>query len=876
MSETLSTSPEFFSFPGSARPTLSEIGGKALSLFAATEAGLPVPPGLVLSVSFFESWFAQMKSTTAWTAFLESTDDNQLKISLTDLKAIAMGLPYDTRQEQALSEALEKRRTDGSFAVRSSSPEEDLEGTSFAGIYETVLGVATAQLKNAIKKAFVSCLDFRIIAYKREHCIDFHSPRIAVIVQEQIASELSGVGFSLNPLTNNYDEAVFNANFGLGESVVSGLVTPDEFVVDKITGKIKSSSIADKQLVIELASAEGGTARRQHYDSKARTLSDEQLQALTSLIKDVEKLYGCPIDIEWAFAQGRLYLLQARPITTCVILPPKMVTSPQARKRLYIDATIGVQGLYKPISVMGTAALQALGQSVGSRILKNSIRIAEMDGPALLTDGRLYLIASNVMHAVGQKKFVGLFKNVDPLAAETVAIVDLSQYESTSFGKKTLATVLSHYFSLVGVSVLSALRNPEKFFVGVERGKALYFSGVADIEKAGSSLEDFVETIYAELLSLVVSYLAPALVASRIALELIKKLCGPANEQICRKLDQALPHNPTVEMGLALYDVSRTLPPELAKNAPENPDFKQFPAEFNSAWSSYLDRYGHRCAGELDIASPRYSSNPSLLFNQIRSLSLSSTDLDNPLLRYERNRKERESAFVALCENLKRSHWRLAIFKHLYRVWETFGGFREAPKFFVIYTFAKLRERLMEEANKLFAEGRLQRVEQIFDLTLENLKLEARNPEADLLQLGKTNRKQTDLLARVPRLPQVIDSRGQILRPPARELKPGEIAGMAISAGTARGRIKVLNSPDDKPFLRGEVLVARATDPGWTPLFVNASAVILEVGGMLQHGALVAREYGLPCVAGVTDATTIFKDGTMVEVDGSGGVIRLL
>jgi pyruvate,water dikinase len=180
------------------------------------------------------------------------------------------------------------------------------------------------------------------------------------------------------------------------------------------------------------------------------------------------------------------------------------------------------------------------------------------------------------------------------------------------------------------------------------------------------------------------------------------------------------------------------------------------------------------------------------------------------------------------------------------------------------------------DGEALVKAGRLNNVQQIFDLTLENLKEANTDNSLDLKLLGVSNRQFADRLRAVSVLPSIFDSRGRILRPKPVPPKPGEIAGTPISPGIIRGRIKVLHSADEKPLLRGEILVARATDPGWTPWFINAAAVILEVGGMLQHGALVAREYGLPCVSGVANATNLWPDGTLVEIDGAAGVIRVL
>lgn len=195
-------------------------------------------------------------------------------------------------------------------------------------------------------------------------------------------------------------------------------------------------------------------------------------------------------------------------------------------------------------------------------------------------------------------------------------------------------------------------------------------------------------------------------------------------------------------------------------------------------------------------------------------------------------------------------------------------------KYLLIFVIDLLRQRLLSRAQQLVSEGRLDNVGQIFDLTLDDVTEADSNSHYDLRAAGQSNRTFSNRLAALPSLPALFDSRGKILRPAPRAPREGEVVGTPISSGVVRGRIKVLHAPDEKPLLRGEILVARATDPGWTPLFVNAAAVILEIGGMLQHGALVAREYGLPCVSGIPNATALWEDGTIVEVDGTAGIIR--
>jgi pyruvate,water dikinase len=241
---------------------------------------------------------------------------------------------------------------------------------------------------------------------------------------------------------------------------------------------------------------------------------------------------------------------------------------------------------------------------------------------------------------------------------------------------------------------------------------------------------------------------------------------------------------------------------------------------------------------------------------------------------HRRKVDDRQRAYQAL---LRRWGWtRRALLRRIYRVIELFGGTRDTPKYHVVMLNYAIRQRALMEGERLVQEGRLDAAEEVFGLTFDDLAAAARDPALDLraLRLERT-RFGRQLAAQVTAFPQVIDSRGRILRPPLREGRPGELAGMAVSPGTATGPVKVLRHPHEKPVEPGDVLVAYTTDPGWTPLFVNAAAIVLEVGGMLQHGVVIAREYGKPCVVGIDRVTTVLHDGQRVEVDGTAGVVRL-
>ncbi|HEY9843054.1 MAG: PEP/pyruvate-binding domain-containing protein [Candidatus Sericytochromatia bacterium] len=860
---------------------LAEVGGKGLSLMRMTAAGLQVPPGFVLSVGFFAPWFGQLQQTPQWQAFLAAPPEEWSACSQA-LKARAQELTFDPEQQAAVNTALQGYGPETLFAVRSSSPEEDLAGASFAGGYETVLGVRPAELEAAVRTAFASCLDQRVMLYKQQHGFDPHQPRIAVVVQRQIASEIAGVGFSLNPLSNAYDEAVISANWGLGETVVAGLASPDYFVVDKIAMQIRERRLGAKETSIWLL-PDGGTQERADARHEQWTLTDEQLLELVRQLLDLEALYGQPMDIEWAYADGQLYLLQARPITGWMPLPPDLLTAPGQPKRLYGDFTISIQGLYQPLSVMATAVFENFFSPLFEEICGEDISRDPETALALARSGRIYVSYSNFLALAGKERLLGILSQVDSLAAAALDGIDVAEYTNTAYPKRELLAGVLWRMPHRAMHLLEGRLLPEHARQGLERAIQNFRQHLRALEpqtRAGADLA--VDVLGRELagncIQLIAREFLPLIALTRVAIGHLRDFFPeptPDQQEHLQRLDRSLPHNVTIEMGLELYQLAQLLPEQdgaadLARGLAE----QSLPPAFCAAWGAFLERYGQRGPGEIDVAEPRYREQPGMLLAQIAQLR-GVDPARSPLALYEQSQHERHQAYEALSEDLHAQGWlTMKRFQSLYRVVETLGGYRETPKLMLVSAFDLIRRRVLAEAKGLVAAGRLDSERQAFDLSLAELAVGLADPALDLRELAVRNRAPLDRLAQVPRLPQVFDSRGSIFRAPARPAGPGEVAGQAISPGTVTGQIKVLHRPDEKPLLPGEILVARATDPGWTPLFVNAAAIVLEVGGPLQHGALVAREYGKPCVAGVDQATERFTDGEWVEVDGSAGIIR--
>ena len=873
------------SFPGNEETTLAEVGGKGYSLIRMVEAGLPVPPGAVLTTEFFVPWFDEIQASAAWAALADATADKWATLC-NELKGFCLALRLTAAQRQSL-EDLRKNLTalgdDGLFAVRSSSPEEDLASASFAGGYKTRLGVRPADLDDAVRHCFASSLDERVLVYKKEHGFDVLSPRIAVVVQQQIDSEVAGVGFSLNPLTNDYDEAVIDANWGLGESVVAGLASPDNFRVDKVSRQVLDKKLGVKQVSIWLGS-DGGTMERKGYRSAEFTLSDAQLSELTGVICRIEDLYEKPTDIEWAYAGGQLHVLQARPITTHVPLPPEMLTEPGERRRLYADAALS-KGLTinKPISPMGLDWMEDLISPVLEDLVGTDVNPEK--GPVFFAGGRMYMNFSNMMWLASPKKMSQNSAYNDVLMGEILANVDAKRYRAATrppwVGFRTLRFIPKVLWQLRGF-----LWNMAWTILSPERARRAYQRKVDAFELELTKnvdytlpLDEFRRTYTAPLgpmFNVTMSVLLAGL-AGLVSADLVVRRNSAEAKALAEKLKRGFKGNVVVEMGIALFRLASLLDrsdfQDLTRLA-EQIENRQVSAEFLSAWDAFISKFGCRGPLEMDLASPRYGDDPLLALWQMSIMSVDDEGFD-PEAAHQRQIEERQRAYEEL---MRRSGWlRRSLLRRVYRMIDLFAGTRDTPKYHCVLFTSALRKRALIEGRRLVREGRLDAAEDVFDLTLRELESASVDPSLDLREVREERTRFIKRLeAQVTEFPQVIDSRGLILRPPPREEKPGELSGMAVSPGVVTGPVKVLRDPHEKPVKKGDVLVAYTTDPGWTPLFVNAAAVVLEIGGILQHGAVIAREYGKPCVVGIDRLMTKLHDGQRVEVDGTSGVIRLI
>ncbi|GKZ00934.1 hypothetical protein MPSEU_001044900 [Mayamaea pseudoterrestris] len=850
--------------------TVEQVGGKGLGLLQSQRAGFNVPDGFVLTTTFFDPWIEQVKATEEFHTHVA----DKSRDACDALKALCNTLSLTKEQKNALNEASDSISS-MLVAVRSSAPHEDSAGASFAGMYHSTLSVPMERgeyLIQAIRDSFASMFDYRVASMLKN--LSASDLSFAVVVQHQVDAAVSGVAFSLDPLSNCYDEAVIGANFGLGETVVGGLVTPDTYKVDKFKRTITSKQVSANKTLSHVINQDGGFGVREQpvLNPSIQALSDEQILRVADLVTDVEKSRGGePVDIEWCFGQdGILYLLQARPITSYVKLFPEMVTQPREIKQLYMDGIIASQGFSSPMSVLG---IDIWGRMV-EKVLPHYSH--GEDGLVWEIHGREYVILSRILAMRNGDSMLNKVAEASGAhVRRALETIDFDDYRPEAVTQKNKYFLFATFKFMLGLAaaVMWGLWNPDKAFDSYNKGWQELFEqykvgGPGDEDDLTFSEEvDNSMTRICNLFAKQMCVLATYYYKWRLG----RIFAGDADiEKLLVALDMDLNGNPTSEMGHAMLDIAsftevqdcpsgQALVEKLEKN--------EVSPEVSAAVTSFVAKFGCRGMREIDIATPRSSEDLAALIDRIKQIDVA----DNQILKMV----DRKKQVMETLQTRARAIGYEKQFLYYASVIQKMGGYREHPKYVFVFMLAHLRRRALKLGERLVAEGRLPDVASIFDLTLEQLAEAERDSSCDLLAWISQNNAPYIEVANVKDWPLLIDSRGKIVRGKRDDVEGG-LGGDPISPGITSGRARVLDSPDGEPLGRGDILVTKAAEPSWTPIFINASAVVLEVGGPTQHGAIIAREYGIPCVSGVEDATKLIKDGQMIEVDGASGVVRFL
>lgn len=839
------------------KPKVGELGAKAKKLIEMNMAGFTIPEGIILSVDFFKPWLNEIKSSSEWISLLENPSKENSNI----VKAKAEKILFTQEQKELLMLSLENLPGER-FAVRSSSPEEDLTNISFAGMYESYLGIKKENLEEFIIKCFSSCFDFRLITYKLQNKIGLESTEIAIIIQRQIKSSSSGVAFSLNPINNAFDEVFINASYGLGEAIVSGLVNPDSYVVDSSKNEIIYKKINNKKFALNLK-ASGGTEKIKIANPTSQCLKDEEIIKLSKLIKKLESYYNHPVDMEWTFEDNKLYLLQVRSITTHFPFFKELLTKPGENKRFYIDIMLLTQGFSQPLSVLGLDLwIYMIDQ------LKMNTMTPQINGSAPAIYGKEYLSITAFKKIFGKRQTSTFIGSFDTNLKKIFKDINLDEHAFIGEVEGT-----KNYKKVVLKSIIKVLPSALKGLFGDYKKEIdKYKETSREIIEATKKLKDngdfsSISKSGLTLMSKSINSI-PIIMSGFLAKNSISKIfVGDKLEKEISALNMNLEGNPTSQMNYILFLMASHKDFQEVSSKDEFIERlkkRDFSKAFLNLFDQFMEKYSCRVFKEIDVASKRIYEDLGLLYNKLIKINTE----DNHILKVQ---EKRQIAYNKLFKYAKSKGKEKKFIKSANKLKATFG-YREHPKYLLIFIISKLHDICLEIANQWVEEGRLEEAYHIFDLKADQISQGQKDP---YFNLNKARLENLSGYLDTNLWPLVIDSRGKIYIPKL-EIKNGDFIGQAIAPGKVIGPAKILKTPYEKFLNPGEILVVKATEPSWTPIFTNASGIIMEIGGPLQHGGIIAREYGIPCVSGLMGFMDKIKDGDILEVDGSSGLVKIL
>lgn len=884
------------------RDDIPRVGGKSANLGAMVRAGLPVPDGFCVPAQTYRAVVDVISDTILTTLVgLDSEDTAALESASRAIRQQieALLLPDEIADGivaayRALAETIGEAQP--GVAVRSSATAEDLPDSSFAGQQDTFLNVrGEAALLDAVRRCWSSLWTPRAIAYRQRNDYAHDQVAIAVVVQQMVDSEVSGVLFTADPVSGSRVRMVINGSWGLGEAIVSGMVAPDGWVLDR-SGQVIEQEIGSKTQMIVYAPDGGTVVQNVPPERRAQpSLSTDDLRRLVDLGRRVEQHFGTPQDIEWALHHGRLYLLQSRPITTLFPLPEPRPGDDARHFYLSVNA---LQGVMEPITPLGIDLFREVAHVLQ---IGTGLPTSTPDGKPRLVEaaGRMYVDATAALrHPVGRVMIQLPFRVIDPTSArlfpQILSEPDLTVQPASRLriARAVARTVWRCRFMLRRVA--RTFRAPQGARGIAEAQIVDRLDRMARLVERPMSLGErrvMVRTILLGVGKTMVTVMPPTLAPGMLSFYLVEQLASrwklPPAELVA--LRQGLRDNPTTEMDLALWQLSRTIKADRAAAAQwaraSDRDLAaayaagQLAPVAQRGLAEFLDRYGHRGVREIDVGMPRWRETPEYIINALHNYLL----MDDPTLAPDRRFAELERIAEATRLDLSRQvrsqprgRLKAAVLSLLTSRMRALLGLREAPKFWGVRMIALLRRNFQLAGDDLVRRGLLDDRNDVFFLRLKELDQAAWGSIPPLRDIVAARRAEYDRELQRQQFPRVLTSDGESIVLRRADGEADEPGGIGVSQGIYEGRVRVIRDPHGARLEPGEILVAPSTDPAWTPLFLTAGGLIMEAGGMLSHGSVVAREYGIPAVVGVAGATSRLVTGQMVRIDGMLGTIEMI
>jgi rifampicin phosphotransferase len=880
--------------------TLATVGGKGANLARLARAGLPVPAAFLVTTAAYHC-FVAANGLESWilerVRQIETADPAALEAGSTEIRERfdAGALPTDLAQEMA---AAYRALGSPAVAVRSSATAEDLPDFSFAGQQDTYLNVVgEAALLEAIVHCWGSLWTARAIGYRSRNGIPHDHVALAVVVQEMVQSEAAGVLFTVNPLTGRRSETVIEATLGLGEALVSGQVEPDQYVVETATGAILSKTLGAKSLAIH-SRAGGGVITVTSDRVQRPALPDPAIRALTALGRRVADLYQTPQDIEWAWADGRLYLLQARPITSLYPIPSRLPAKP-----LEVCFSVGaVQGMLDPITPLGRDLLTCIvavgfGRAFGFNNTLASQTVLHTAGERLWAR-----VTPLVRNRMGRRLIGIVGRMADAGIGEALAqVVSEPGWPAAGWPRRSSLRHVAHFLRRALPVMVRSLLWPEwsrRTLQSQLDGRVEQFAAQA---ATATTLPARLALVEQELVRAVtplfpqaMGRLAPGLFMLNRVIALAQQAWRDDETQRQRVLEIArgLPHNVTTEMDLALWATAQAIRNDSSALA----HFQQhaatdlacqylageLPPVAQDALAAFLQGYGLRGVAEIDLGRMRWRENPTQVVQTVQSYLQIKDPSKAPDALFRRG-EEIAHRLIADLQATLRHQPRGSLKAHLAgwmaRRFRALAGLRESPKFFFVQLLGILRHELLQSGAELARQGVIEQPDDLFFLHLAELKGLAAGYAIDWKALVAARRSLYEREMLRHQTPRLLLSDGRAFYARAKPTASGRddrLVGTPVSPGVVEGVVRVIFDPHTAQLAPGEILVCPGTDPAWTPLFLAAGGLVMEVGGLMTHGSVVAREYGIPAVVGVHEATSRLQSGQRIRVDGSSGEVVLL
>ncbi|MGE3286654.1 MAG: rifamycin-inactivating phosphotransferase [Pseudonocardia sp.] len=830
------------------RTQVNEVGGKGANLGELSRMDdVRVPDGFCVTVHAFRRIVVPA---------IDVLLDGLVDLRLDDREAIGSvsarirraieAIPLPEELVTAIGTSLARLGEHGAYAVRSSATAEDLPTASFAGQQDSFLNVVglTAILTH-VRRCWASLYAERAVVYRLRNGFDHRRVHMAVVVQAMVAPRAAGVLFTADPVTSNRTIATVEAVLGLGEALVSGSVSGDTYAVRD-----------DEVLARTLAAA-------------TPVLTDAQTVRLVRLGRRIEAHLGRPQDVEWCLAGEDFHIVQSRPITTLFPLPPV----DDEEDHIYVS--VGHQQ-------MMTDPMKPLGLSFWQMTTPR---------PMAEAGGRLFVDVTRALGAPTTR--AGLldgFGRADPLTGDALRTVveraDLvrplpdeapgaAQPGGTTAPIEADPALVTELVEQSRVSIAALRRD-----IRTRSGPALFDFVRADLEELRRTL------FHPRSLQAIMA----GMEASWWLNDHLHAWLGEKNA--ADTLTQSVPHNVTSEMGLALLDVADRMRPypevvafleHVERTGRDDGLLDELATvaggpEARDALQAFLDTYGMRCAGEIDITRPRWSERPATLVPTILGNIRNQEPGAGPR-RFEQGREQaREKEQELLCrlrdlpDGQRKAEETTAMIDRV----RTFAGYREYPKYGMVSRYLVYKQALLREAERLVRAGVVAEAEDVFYLRFEEFHEAVRTHRVDDRLVRERKEAFRSYQGLTP--PRVFTSDGEVVTGVYRrdDLPSGALAGLPVSAGCVAGRARVVVDMARADLDAGDILVTAYTDPSWTPLFVGIAGLVTEVGGLMTHGAVIAREYGLPAVVGVENATRLIRDGQRIRVHGTEGYVEIL